>query len=199
MRTISVDGDGQAPAGPGRPREFDVAHAIDAGIGLIRRVGYEAASLEALTRAMGISRSSFYAAFGSKRGVLLAALEHYSRERLAALAAVAAGPGGLGAALRAIAGVDEDSHGCLMVNCVTELAPSDAEVAAFGARHMARIESIVHGCLPGGVKDGPERDSRARALVALALGVQMLRRSGAAPDGAETLALAVDRLGRSPA
>jgi TetR/AcrR family transcriptional regulator, transcriptional repressor for nem operon len=159
-------------AGPGRPRGFDVAAAIDAGVMLFRRVGFEATSLEDLTEAMGIGRSSFYAAFGSKRGVLLAALERYSAQRLQVLSATATGPAGIEGLLMALAGADGDADGCLLVNCVAELCPGDPEVSALAAEHIARIETIVAEALPSAAGDP------ARALVAFALGAQTLRKSG---------------------
>lgn len=176
--------------GPGRPRGFDRDAAIDAGVELFRRRGFEASSLEALTAAMGISRSSFYAAFGSKHGVLIAALERYSAERLAALAAIAARPDPAPALLRALSGLAEDANGCLLVNCVTELAPRDPEVAALGARHLEAIQAVLARALAA--DQGPETDQephqkphreaeaqdRARALFAFALGAQTLRKAG---------------------
>lgn len=195
MTATTITEGQDAQPGPGRPREFDTCAAVDAGIALIRRVGYEAASLDALTRAMGISRSSFYAAFGSKRGVLLAALEHYSRERLAALEMVA-GPGRLAETLRLIAGVDDDPRGCVLVNCLTELAPRDDAVSALGARHMAGVERALCRCLVEGPDaGGAGRGDRARALLALALGVQTLRKGGGDAASAEVmLHFAVNRL-----
>lgn len=175
-----------AHAGPGRPRGFDRDAAIDAGVELFRRRGFEASSLEALTEAMGISRSSFYAAFGSKHGVLIAALERYSAERLAALAAIAARPDPTSALLRALSGLAEDASGCLLVNCVTELAPRDPEVAALGARHLEAIEAVLARALGAGQgpdeKQDPRQEAeaqvRARALFAFALGAQTLRKAG---------------------
>ena len=173
-----------AHAGPGRPRGFDRDAALDAGVELFRRRGFEASSLEALTEAMGISRSSFYAAFGSKHGVLIAALERYSAERLAALAAIAARPDPVPILLRALSGLAEDASGCLLVNCVTELAPRDPEVAALGARHLEAIEAVLARALGAGQgrDQDPNREAeaqiRARALFAFALGAQTLRKAG---------------------
>lgn len=171
-------------SGPGRPRGFDRDAALDAGVELFRRRGFEASSLEALTEAMGISRSSFYAAFGSKHGVLIAALERYSAERLAALAAIAARPDPAPVLLRALSGLAEDASGCLLVNCVTELAPRDPEVAALGARHLEAIEAVLARALGAGQDrdQDPDREAeaqlRARALFAFALGAQTLRKAG---------------------
>ncbi|MFO1107498.1 MAG: TetR/AcrR family transcriptional regulator [Amaricoccus sp.] len=173
-------------AGPGRPRSFDADRAVDAGIDLFRRQGFEATSLEGLTEAMGISRSSFYAAFGSKHGVLLAALERYSRQRLATLEDLAAQSDGVAPLLSAIAGL-ADSHGCLMVNCIAELSPRDPEVAALTARHLDRVAEILASRLPDPATAAP----RGRALLALALGAQTLHKSGAPPGSTEAvLALA---------
>lgn len=174
--------------GPGRPRAFDPDTAVDAGIDLFRRQGFEATSLDALTEAMAISRSSFYAAFGSKHGVLLAALDRYSHQRLATLEAIAAEAGGPEPLLRAIVGLDSDKHGCLMVNCVAELCPRDPEVAALSARHLDRIAGILARSLPESGTAG----QRARALLALALGAQTLHKAGAPPASTEAvLALAI--------
>lgn len=157
--------------------------AVDAGVDLLLRKGFEATSLDALTRAMGISRSSFYAAFGSKHGVLVKALERYSQTRLQVLERLATGPEALREVLRALAGLEEDAHGCLLVNCVTELAPRDAEISSFGAAHLQRVEDIVARCLPSG------SPVAAAALVAVALGTQTLRKSG---QPAQRLARIID-------
>ncbi len=148
---------------------------------MFRAKGFEATSLDALTEAMGISRSSFYAAFGSKHGVLVTALERYSDARIATLDGIAAGSHPIPEMLRALSGADAGAHGCLMVNCVAELCPRDAQVAALSARHLERVEAIFVRAL------GPDprgtAAARARALVALALGVLMLRKAGkASPD-----------------
>lgn len=173
--------------GPGRPRGFDRDAAVDAGVALFRRRGFEATSLEDLTETMGISRSSFYAAFGSKRGVLLAALDRYSRRQLGTLREAAAGSNPA-AILRMLSGADGDAHGCLLVNCVSELCPADPEVASLAARHLERIEAIV-GTAIGDAE-------AASVLVAVALGAQTLRKSGAGPETVEALlARAAARLG----
>lgn len=167
---------------PGRPRGFDAGLALEAALRLFRRQGYEATSLDALTQAMGIGRSSLYACFGSKRGVLLAALARYSEAALAALAAraEAAPEAPARAMIEALADARGGPHGCLLVNCITELAPHDAEVAALGRRHFEAIELRLARAL---APEDPEagRD-RARALVALALGTLTLRKSGMAPE-----------------
>ena len=61
----------------GRPREFDPDTALDRALDVFWRHGYEGATLEELTTAMGINRPSLYAAFGSKEGLFRKALDRY--------------------------------------------------------------------------------------------------------------------------
>jgi AcrR family transcriptional regulator len=62
----------------GRPREFDVDHALDAASQLFWRKGYDATSLADLTSAMGISPPSFYSAFQSKEELFHRIVQRYS-------------------------------------------------------------------------------------------------------------------------
>ena len=56
-----------SPTTRGRPRAFDHDAALEAELELFWRHGYEATSISMLTKAMGISPPSLYAAFGDKR------------------------------------------------------------------------------------------------------------------------------------
>lgn len=61
----------------GRPRQFDPDDALDKAMGVFWKHGYEGATLEELTTAMGINRPSLYAAFGSKEELFRKAVERY--------------------------------------------------------------------------------------------------------------------------
>jgi AcrR family transcriptional regulator len=67
----------------GRPREFDTDKALDEAMEVFWRHGYEGATIAELTGAMGINPPSLYAAFGSKEGLLKAALDRYAERRAA--------------------------------------------------------------------------------------------------------------------
>ncbi|MCF3964211.1 TetR/AcrR family transcriptional regulator [Streptomyces fuscigenes] len=63
----------------GRPRGFDADAALDRAVEVFWRRGYEGASLTDLTDAMGINRTSMYAAFGNKEELFRSALARYAR------------------------------------------------------------------------------------------------------------------------
>ncbi|WP_423602382.1 TetR/AcrR family transcriptional regulator [Sphingomonas sp. MS122] len=71
-----------APAVKGRPREFCVDTALAAALRVFWSKGYEGASLNDLTEAMGITRPSLYAAFGNKEALFRKTLDLYEEEKL---------------------------------------------------------------------------------------------------------------------
>ena len=150
------------PRPRGRPRSFECEQVLDAAIPIFWERGYDGASLDDLTKAMGIGRPSLYAAFGDKRGLFLRVLERYGETRgrcgMVALAdedvtaAVTGffertlagqtckdGPSGcligssVGAALGAVEGVDEIVRG---MDRATECVLSDRFKAAIEAEQL---------------------------------------------------------------
>jgi len=67
-----------SPRRVGRPREFDVDEALDVAVRLFWERGYEGTSLADLTGAMGITKPSFYAAFGNKEQLFRRAVDRYT-------------------------------------------------------------------------------------------------------------------------
>ena len=61
----------------GRPREFAEDVALDAAMHVFWEKGYEGASLDDLTAAMGINRSSLYATFGDKESLFRRVMDRY--------------------------------------------------------------------------------------------------------------------------
>ena len=61
----------------GRPRSFDRDAALDKAMRLFWEHGYEQTSIQDLTRELGISATSLYAAFGDKRTLFEEAVAHY--------------------------------------------------------------------------------------------------------------------------
>jgi len=70
-----MDTAGKTPIG--RPRGFDADAALERAMVVFWEQGYEGASLTELTAAMGITKTSMYAAFGNKEDLFRKALERY--------------------------------------------------------------------------------------------------------------------------
>ena len=174
----------------GRPRRFVPSEALKDALDVFWGKGYQATSLDDLTAAMHLSRSSFYACFGSKHAVMLAAVELYANELFARLETIASSMPALEAVhavLAAIAEVDAGRRGCFFVNCVMELAPHDAALTAFGQHHVARVGTLVVGLLER-VGFPPElAQPRAGALLALAIGTITLRKAGLPAPALQTI------------
>jgi AcrR family transcriptional regulator len=62
----------------GRPRAFDADDALERAMRVFWEQGYEGASLNDLTDAMGITRTSLYRAFGNKEQLFARVLERYT-------------------------------------------------------------------------------------------------------------------------
>lgn len=177
-----------------RPREFDVDTALERALQVFWAKGYEAASLDDLCEATGLGRSSLYAAFGDKHGLLLRTLDRYEEQGLARIRAALARPVPVG---KAIAGFIDDlidgiiagpgRRGCFVGNCAAELARHDREAAKRVRRSMGKVEAMFRAALfrareRGELASGADVDALARFLVA---GIQGLRLVGKAnPDRA---------------
>lgn len=186
----------------GRPRGFDAEAALRIAVDVFWQYGFEATSLDALSDAMGLSRSSFYACFGSKHALLMAAVRVYADERYAALTERVASCGDPREAVRAmlavIADVDGGTRGCLFVNAVAELAPGDAELVAFAQAHTARVGALMKATLRRLGCTEREASERAGALLALVMGVTTLRKTGVPPAQLTALLTQADHLIPSP-
>lgn len=99
----------------GRPRGFDESAVVAAAAGQFLSSGYEGTSVDDLVTASGLHRGSLYTAFGSKRGIFLAALRHVVTDDLPA----------------SVAAKDDLVEGSaldLVIVAALELAPRDDEV-----------------------------------------------------------------------
>jgi TetR/AcrR family transcriptional repressor of nem operon len=60
-----------------RPKEFDRTEVLDRATRLFWERGFGGTSISDLEAAMGIGRTSIYAAFGAKEDLFMAAIDHY--------------------------------------------------------------------------------------------------------------------------
>lgn len=144
-----------------RPKGFDVDQALERAMETFWEKGYEAASLDDLTRRMGIRKASLYGTFGDKKQLFLATLARYQDDWLAHLgetldgnASPRAAIAGLFAEVVAYAGKRGGSRGCLCANTAVELAPHDADVAKAMRRHGERVEALMRRTLERGKAQG---------------------------------------------
>ncbi|MER6534567.1 TetR/AcrR family transcriptional regulator [Streptomyces sp. 900105755] len=120
-----------------RVREFDTDRAVEAAMNAFRRKGFEGTSVQDLVDATGVGRGSLYAAFGSKEGLYLAAMDRY-RERHALPLVEVLRQGAPGRELlreALVAAVDEiardgSRRACLIVGAAMERIAHDPQVAA---------------------------------------------------------------------
>ncbi|MBI1196772.1 MAG: TetR family transcriptional regulator [Phenylobacterium sp.] len=137
----------------GRPREFDVDVALAAALRVFWTLGYEGASMTDLTKAMGITRPSLYAAFGNKEELFKKALDLYERDKQAYVGEALKAKTARGVAEHLLQGAIDmqtgsDPRGCLGVisstACGTEAESIRQEVlerrASSDAALLARFE-----------------------------------------------------------
>ena len=153
----------------GRPVEFDRPQAVNRALALFWRQGYQATSLAQLLAAMGISRSSFYAAFTDKRTFYIECLDLWAARTLellqrarAEMQPVAALEGFFQRSFVAGRG-DKASWGCMMVNTVLEMASVDDELAARASQHLSQMQRVFQDCL----RDAGATPARAEELAAM--------------------------------
>jgi TetR/AcrR family transcriptional repressor of nem operon len=170
-----------------RPREFDANAALERAMDMLWSKGYEATSLDDLCAATGLSRSSFYQAFGSKRNLLLMSVQRYSELRSPNIAAILDRPVPVREAFaglfsqfieQIVAGPGR--RGCFLGNCAAELPRNDRTAMAEVRRGLGRTEAIFRDALGrakarGELRGDADLDALARFLTA---GIQGLRLIG---------------------
>jgi TetR/AcrR family transcriptional repressor of nem operon len=161
-----------------RPSKFDRNEALDVVTEAIRTGGYEQASVKALSERLGISRSSFYNAFGSREALFDEVIARYSATAPdAPLYGDVTGPilPVLHGVLRNICHVrtaDPEGRGCIIVNSISELCPSPVGPAPLLTKLATSSTSRIEDLLRLAREHG-EIDSNAN-IHALALALQNL-------------------------
>ncbi|MBL7253509.1 TetR/AcrR family transcriptional regulator [Paractinoplanes lichenicola] len=176
---------GPRRAAIGRPRGFDVDVALERAMLVFWRRGYEGASLVDLTGAMGITKTSMYAAFGNKEQLFLKALRRYAEGPAGYVDAALALPAAravVEAILRGAARTSTsppDFAGCLTVQgalaCSDESRPAYDLLVQWRNDAADRLEerfgrAADEGDLPPGAD--PRRLARYVMTVAFGLSVQ---------------------------
>ncbi len=152
--------------------------------------GYEATSLHDLITATGLSKSSFYQAFGSKHALFIRCLSHYEQGLVSAMKRMldeaSTGFGFIEAVLSSIA--DEtrgplSRRGCLIMNTASEFAQSDPAIAKCISGGNKRLRSIFKAAVERAQRehDIPKKsnpDSLAEYLLTCTSGLKSMIKAG---------------------
>lgn len=183
----------------GRPRGFDADEALERAMRVFWEQGYEGSSLTDLTGAMGINRTSMYAAFGNKVDLFRRVLERYTEGPAAYGARALQEPTARGVATAFLTGSVRATTrpgcpaGCLGVHgsLAAGAAAHDARDALTAWRNegVSRLRerfrrAVAEGDLP------PDADPAllARYLMTVANGVAVQAASGATLDDLQRVA-----------
>ena len=190
----------------GRPREFDEDEVIAEALQTFWRQGYGATSIPDLMAATQLERGSLYKAFEDKHSLFERAFDNYLRAGRAKMAQILGSDAPPIARLRAclaqvVAGCSgaEGGPGCLAVNTMVELAPSDAAVRDRLLRHWNVVERMFEHTLRDGQSQGDIRkDVSAKDLARLVVnfmgGIAVFSRQGSSADVTQTIIRLVSRI-----
>lgn len=156
-----------------RPREFDPDAVVDTAVDVFLSGGYAATSTDNLCERTGVSRSSLYNTFKSKRDLYEQALRRYCERSRTEFAALAEQPGPVRAVLRdflldAADGqlADPQRRGCLALSAAVEIGMDDPGVADLARRDFDHLVESFRVLIERGQRDGeisPDRDALALA------------------------------------
>ncbi|KAB1656302.1 TetR/AcrR family transcriptional regulator [Pseudoclavibacter chungangensis] len=149
-----------------RTLAFDRDEVVRSALEVFWRDGYAGASLPTLEGATGLSRSSIYNTFGSKRGLFDAAVQNYLdevvRPRLRPLRSVTVDRAAILDyldGLRAVFSRAVGPPGCLLVNAAATPLAADGDVA----RVIIDYRNELHAAIGNGVRAFLADDSAADA------------------------------------
>lgn len=173
----------------GRPRGFDLDDALEAALELFWSEGYRTTSTRELETRIGVNQSSLYHAFGSKSGLLTAALDRYE-QRIDAALVTPLEASTLG--LEAIEVFFTDLHrwishdgkrGCLVINLMAEDGGDDAVLTRRTRRYRRRVRNALQAALRRAAAQGEisseALEPRAELLFGMVLGLNIAVRGGA--------------------
>lgn len=160
-----------------RKREFDADEALERAIEVFHRKGFASTSMRDLVDHMGIGRGSLYETFGSKEQLFVRALTRYADRSLEGMVACLEDADDPLEGIRDLLHKVVDNHagnpdrsGCMVVNTIVELAPSDPAFADTFRSVWSRLEAMIEAALvraqaEGRIGAGQSPRALARFLV----------------------------------
>ncbi|MFJ4869420.1 TetR/AcrR family transcriptional regulator [Streptomyces sp. NPDC088757] len=187
----------------GRPRSFDRPTALEQATMAFWEHGYETTSVSDLTRAMGISAPSLYAAFGDKKTLFEEVVEAYALSHGAyggrAFAEEPTARDAVGRMLREAAELfTEPGHprGCLVISAATNCSTPEVEEALRDRRNanLTFFEDRIRRDVESGeLPAGTDPRALARFSGAVLQGMSQQARDGATAEELAAVAEAAMR------
>jgi len=182
---------------PGRPKNFNTEDVLDKALELFWRHGYYATTTRELESELGLKQSSIYNTFGSKRGLLDAALDRYEAlTDKTLLRPLEQSDEGLAAIETFFITLyhwvtHKGRRGCMLINMMAEDGGETKAITKRTRNYRDRVRTAFHdallqSCAEGGTTDAGI-ESRTDLLVSLVLGLNIAARGGLSKSELERL------------
>lgn len=137
----------------GRPPAYDEDALLDALIECLWERGYAATPVSTLVEKTGVNAASLYARYGSKSGIMMAALDAYAGATIKGLRRIldATPPGArqvrsvLEHAMESF--TDPRARGCFLVNTIMNVSTDTPDFSLAVAAHMETIRGMLEEAL----------------------------------------------------
>lgn len=186
-----------------RNAEFDREQVLRGAMAAFMHKGYTKTSMQDLTQATGLHPGSIYCAFTNKRGLLIAAIEQYQKDRDEQFHQLFAGSSNVLTHLKAY--LDnivveclscDSAQACLLTKALNEIAEQDNEIQEIISKNLQAWQQCLTHKLEEALQQGilkGERSSEQRAQY-LVMGIYGLRTFAHTHPEAKTLQHLADQL-----
>lgn len=168
-----------------RRPEFDRHAVLDMAMRAFWEKGYFDTSIQDLSEATGLQRSSIYAAFKSKHELYMSALRRYHAQKVEMCAEIESADDPFDALKGFIRSVvadelhDSNGLGCLVANASLEFSGKDERVNALTSRNLTMLAQTVEaairsGQIRGSVKKDLDPVAAARSVVVMVQGLRVV-------------------------
>jgi TetR/AcrR family transcriptional repressor of nem operon len=193
-----------------RPLEYDRQETLMSAMNVFWRQGYNATKLPHLLDCTGLSRSSFYAAFGDKRQLFFECFEFYTRKIQKQLELVRQSSDPAAAIYHYFSPVLGEAeskrfkNGCFVVNTLLEFEDIDPELHELARSQTKYFEDAFKKCFESALQQGKLNTpltpkELTQMLATLNAGIQVKRRAGMkAPDIKSLLDIFINSIGGKP-
>ena len=171
-----------------RPVNFNQTEVLDKLTLVFWEKGFYDSSIEDLSSASGLNRSSLYNSFGNKEAIFKQVLkhyqEHYSKQRLEQILKTSPVKKALEEFFLSLIETEQNRRlGCLLVNTSIELSPHNSQIDKDLQKSFKRVEDIFYKVLEKAQKNNEidsNKDIRpiAKYLLNNVYGIRVSARAG---------------------